>query len=335
MTQNKPKLFIGSARESADYVDAIHEALTHVAEVTPWTAGAFRPLEYNMESLERQLDENDFAVFVFSPDDVVNIRGTITFTTRDNTLFEMGLFWGRLRRGRVFYIIPSVTPESEEAKGFRLPSDLDGLTVLRYEMRADHNHDAAVNVACRAIKRKIREIGIFQDPAKLIAQAQANMDKDYALIRILRTLSKRLLADPSKKFEYLQEAVRNAYQAPYSYYVEGIGVWQAEGIDGLKQIAGNDGQGKFYPFNVNENRRKSDRIIVMDCFLQSNELVFQKSSTAFDNTYVLCYPIGNQLVLTVAITGRKALSQKEIDDIFLDNYNLLNTINNIFGGASS
>jgi len=73
----------------------------------------------------------------------------------------------------------------------------------------------------------------------------------------------------------------------------------------------------------------------MDCFLQSNELVFQKSSTAFDNTYVLCYPIGNQLVLTVAITGRKALSQEEIDDIFLDNYNLLNTLNNIFGGASS
>jgi hypothetical protein len=335
MTRIKPRLFIGSARESAEYVDAIHEALTHVAEVTPWTAGAFRPLEYNMESLERQLDENDFAVFVFSPDDVVNIRGIITFTTRDNTLFEMGLFWGRLRRGRVFYIIPSATTESEDAQGFRLPSDLDGLTVLRYEIRGDHNHDAAVNIACRAIKRKIAELGVFQDPAKLLAEAQANMEKDYALIRILRTLSKRLLVDPSKKFEYLQEAVRNAYKAPNSYYVEGIGVWKAEGNEGLKQIAGNDGQGDFYPFNVNENRRETDRIIVIDCFLQSNELVFQKNNTAFDNTYVLCYPIGNQLVLTVAITGRRVLSQKKIDDIFLDNYNLLSTINNIFGGATS
>ncbi len=47
------------------------------------------------------------------------------------------------------------TPESEEATGFRLPSDLDGLTVLRYEMRGDHSHNAAVNVACRTIKRKI------------------------------------------------------------------------------------------------------------------------------------------------------------------------------------
>lgn len=50
---------------------------------------------------------------------------------------------------------------------------------------------------------------------------------------------------------------------------------------------------------------------------------------------MLCYPIGNQLVLTVAITGRRELSQEEIDQIFLDNHNLLNTINNIYGGASA
>jgi hypothetical protein len=334
MTQTKPKVFIGSATESIQYVDAIHGALVRIAEVTPWSAGAFRPLEYNMENLERLLDENDFAVFVFSPDDVVNIRDHIMFTTRDNTLFEMGLFWGRLRRGRVFYVIPDGLPEDVAAKGFRLPSDLEGLSVLRYEVRMDKNYDAAVNLACRAIKRKIEKLGIFQDPARLLVEAKTNMEKDYSLIRILRTLSKRLITDPTKKFDYLQEAVRNAYQAPNSYYVEGIGVWQAEGQDGLRQIAGNDGQGEFYPFNVNDNRAETDRIIVIDCFLQSNELVLQKTSTAFDNTYVLCYPIGNQLVLTVAITGRRALTRTEIDDIFLDNYNLLSTINTIFGGAS-
>lgn len=334
MSGIKPKLFIGSSKESIHIVDAIHESLSNIAEVTPWSAGAFRPLEYNMETLERLLDENDFAVFVFSPDDVVNIRGTITFTTRDNTLFEMGLFWGRLRRGRVFYIIPAVTPESDQAKGFRLPSDLDGLTVLKYEIRSDNNYDAAVNIACRHVKRKMAELHVFQDPAKLLAEAKATMNKDYALIRILRTLSRRLLVDPVRKFDHLQEAVRNAYQAPNGYDVEGIGVWQSEERDGLRQIAGNDGQGKFYPFNVNDDREESKRIVVMDCFLQCTELVFEKNNTAFDSTYVLCYPIGNQLVLTVAITGRTPLGQGDIDHIFLDNYKLLSTINNIFGGAS-
>ncbi|GAA0337569.1 hypothetical protein GCM10008967_29790 [Bacillus carboniphilus] len=152
----KPKLFIGSARESIEYVDAIHEQLHYVAEVTPWSAGTFAALEYTMESLERQLDMNDFAVFVFSPDDVVNTRGNITFKTRDNTIFEMGLFWGRLRRGRVFYIIPDLIPNQEGVEGYRLPSDLDGLTVLKYEIRTDQNFEAAVNRACRAIKQDTR-----------------------------------------------------------------------------------------------------------------------------------------------------------------------------------
>ncbi|WP_270583791.1 hypothetical protein [Bacillus smithii] len=52
MAQNKPRVFIGSARESIDYVNAVHEALSYVAEVTPWSDGAFNPLNYTMEDLE-------------------------------------------------------------------------------------------------------------------------------------------------------------------------------------------------------------------------------------------------------------------------------------------
>ncbi|MDQ0859865.1 nucleotide-binding protein [Bacillus sp. V2I10] len=334
MSQTKSKIFIGSASESLEYVDAIHEGLGRIAEVTPWSTGVFRALEYSMESLERQLDQNDFAVFVFSPDDIVNIRGNVTYITRDNTLFEMGLFWGRLRRGRVFYIIPNQIPSSDEAKGVRLPTDLDGITVLSYEIRTDDNYDAAVNLACRAIKRTIVEKGPFQDPAKLLAESQSEREQDYTLIRVLRTLSKRLLSDQSQKFEFLQEAVRNGYQAPNNYFVEGIGVWKPEGTDGLRQIAGNEGQGKFYPFNINDDIEWTDRIVVIDCFLQNEELVFEKNTSPYDNTYVLCYPIEEKLVLTVAITGRQGLNKEEIDLIFLDNYNLLNTINNIYGGAS-
>ncbi|WP_313637865.1 TIR domain-containing protein [Paenibacillus sp.] len=94
----KPKLFIGSSRESIRYARAIHEQLKRDAEVHPWYANAFRANEYTMEALERNLDESDFAVFVFSPDDVAKIRGKFYYVTRDNTGFEMGLFWARLRR---------------------------------------------------------------------------------------------------------------------------------------------------------------------------------------------------------------------------------------------
>ncbi|WP_254842787.1 TIR domain-containing protein [Bacillus sp. MRMR6] len=275
MTTIKPKLFIGSARESIEYVDAIHEQLHYVAEVTPWSAGTFAALEYTMESLERQLDINDFAVFVFSPDDVVNTRGNITFKTRDNTLFEMGLFWGRLRRGRVFYIIPDQIPNQEGVEGYRLPSDLDGLTVLKYEIRTDQNFEAAVNRACRAIKTKIQELQFYADPSKLLEEAYNNTEKDYSIIRLLRKLSKELLLNPTRKYEYLTEGVRTAYQPPEFFSVEGIGVWMAE-EHGLRQIAGNEGRDLFYEFGVNEGRQESERIIVVDCFLKSEESVLQK-----------------------------------------------------------
>jgi hypothetical protein len=332
---SKPKVFIGSSRESNHYVEAIQEQLSYIAEVTPWSAGAFQAQEYPMESLERQLDQNDFAVFVFSPDDIVNIRGNLTYTTRDNTLFEMGLFWGRLRRDRVFYVMSNTIPETDGVDGYHIPSDLLGLNVLKYEMRSDENYTAAVNVACASIKRKIGQLGPYKDPAKLLCEAQANTEKDYALIRLLRTFSKRMLQNPTEKYEYLCESVRSTYQVPPSYFVEGIGVWKREANDGLRQIAGNEGRrDTFYDFGVNNERQESDRIIVVDCFLQNEELVLLKNSGSYDNTYVLCYPIANQLVLTVAITGRRKLESEEIDQIFLDNHNLLDTINNIFGGAS-
>lgn len=333
MIQIKPKVFIGSARESIHYVDAIHEQLSYISEVTPWSAGAFPAGEYTMESLERQLDENDFAVFVFSPDDVVTMREKTIFKTRDNTLFELGLFWGRLRRGRVFYIIPERIPDQEGVEGFHLPSDLDGLSVLRYEIRRDQNFDAAVNRACRRIKQKIQELSLFIDPVKQLEEANINMEQDYAIIRFLRKFSKELLVGPTNKYEYLADAVWNAYQSPESFTVEGIGVWKAEGREGLRQIAGNQGRGLFYEFAVNEGKPQSERIIVVDCFLNNEESVLRKSDIHFDKRYGLCYPIGNQLVLQVALIGRRELSEEEIDDIFERNYNLMNTINYLFGGV--
>lgn len=110
----RPRLFIGSSRESIRYARAIHEQLKRTAEVHPWYAAAFRPNEYTMEALERNLDISDFAVFVFSPDDVARIRGKYYYVTRDNTQFEMGLFWSRLRRGRVFCLLPDQVPSRSD-----------------------------------------------------------------------------------------------------------------------------------------------------------------------------------------------------------------------------
>ncbi|MCU9614718.1 nucleotide-binding protein [Caldibacillus lycopersici] len=336
MTQVKPRVFIGSSREAIKYVDAVHELLSFHAEVTPWSAGVFHVMDYPMENIEQHLNRSDFAVFIFSPDDLVLMRNKLYFATRDNTLFEMGLFWGRLGRGRVFCIIPSSVPKEFDGNpvdGYHIPTDLSGLTVLIYEQRTDGNLHAAVNVACSHIKHVIQKKHVFQDPAKELEKVQTKMDEDYALIRFLRKLTKELLADPTKQYEYLFEGLWNAFSTPDSYSIEGIGIYKAEQTDGLRQIAGNDGRNKFFPFNINDGRNEDEKIIVVDCFLKNEEQVLLRNQY-IDNKYVFCYPIEKHLVITISITGRKKLLDADIDHIFLANHDLMKAIHYLFGGIN-
>lgn len=95
MTINrKPRAFIGSSREAIPYARAIAEGIEMYIEVNAWYANTFQANDYTMESLERELDANDFGIFVFAAEDVATIRNQTYFVTRDNTLFEMGLFGG-------------------------------------------------------------------------------------------------------------------------------------------------------------------------------------------------------------------------------------------------
>ena len=49
-----------------------------------------------MESLERELDQSDFAIAIAQPDDLTESRGEAKPTPRDNVIFELGFFMGRL-----------------------------------------------------------------------------------------------------------------------------------------------------------------------------------------------------------------------------------------------
>ncbi|MCW5722159.1 MAG: nucleotide-binding protein, partial [Devosia sp.] len=105
----KPRLFIGASRENQSVAEALQQSLDHDAEVEIWDQGTFGASEYPLESLEGQLDSADFAVFVFCPDDLTMMRGEEKNTVRDNVVFELGLFIGRLSRKRTFIVSPRDT----------------------------------------------------------------------------------------------------------------------------------------------------------------------------------------------------------------------------------
>jgi CRP/FNR family transcriptional regulator, cyclic AMP receptor protein len=150
-THAKIRMFIISSAEALEIARTIQNAFEHDFTVIVWTDGVFRASWYPIESLERELDRSDFAVAVAQPDDITEMRGKSAATTRDNVIFELGMFIGRIGRQRSFL----VEPRGEEVK---LPSDLSGITTLGYKYDKD-NLASALAPACNRIRAIVRELG--------------------------------------------------------------------------------------------------------------------------------------------------------------------------------
>jgi predicted nucleotide-binding protein len=120
------RVFVGCATEDLPIARTIQNQLRRSALVQIWTQGAFKSGGYVLETLLRLVKEHDCAIFLLTPNDVVDRRGAKYLVARDNVLFEAGLFYSQLGRGRTFLIVP-------EVPDLKLPSDLDGLIKLTYE----------------------------------------------------------------------------------------------------------------------------------------------------------------------------------------------------------
>jgi diguanylate cyclase (GGDEF)-like protein len=144
----KPKVFVGSSAEGLPVAYAIQEELEFDSEITVWKQDVFRPGTTTIEALESALLRFDFAVFVMSPDDRLVSRGRASQAPRDNIIFELGLFIGRLGRDRVFFVVPRDTVKP------KIPTDLLGVTVLSFEAkRSDGNMRASLGTACNQPRR--------------------------------------------------------------------------------------------------------------------------------------------------------------------------------------
>ena len=151
--QIAPSVFIGSSTEGLEIARAIEVNLQDAAEITLWSHGVFGPGSGYLESLVSALEKFDFAILVLTPDDVVLRKDDVTQAPRDNVMFELGLFMGRLGRNRTFAIC------SDDPR-MRLPSDLAGVNLQRFKARQDGNEIAAVSPACTLIRKQVRELGI-------------------------------------------------------------------------------------------------------------------------------------------------------------------------------
>lgn len=150
--REKIHVFIISSVEALPIARVIQTAFEHDPfTVVIWTDGVFRASQYSVESLEKELDRSDFAIAIAQPDDSTQTRDGISLTPRDNVIFELGFFMGRL--GRHCSLL--LEPRGEEVK---LPSDLTGITTISYRYDPA-NPAAALGPACNRIREIINELG--------------------------------------------------------------------------------------------------------------------------------------------------------------------------------
>src|ERR1700752_1517919 len=125
---NKPRIFLGSWGKQANLLEAITRGLEDVVDVEPWTT-TFNPGRSTLDRLVELSQEVDFAAFVFAQDDLTTTGAWQSGHTlpRDNVVFEAGLFGGALGIRRTFIL---------HANDSKLPSDLLGLTAVRYDPSA-------------------------------------------------------------------------------------------------------------------------------------------------------------------------------------------------------
>jgi hypothetical protein len=140
----KPRIFLGSSGKQAKLVQALTRGLSEVAEVEPWTT-VFNPGVSTLDRLVELTREVDFAAFVFAQDDWTSNPSDATASgqasPRDNVVFEAGLFGGALGMRRTFIL---------HAKGAKLPTDLLGMTAVRYP-------EALTAADMRAVNQKLRK----------------------------------------------------------------------------------------------------------------------------------------------------------------------------------
>lgn len=153
--REKVRLFIISSAEALPVARLMANSFEHDPFLTTiWTDGVFKVANYTLHDLEAQVDDSDFAVAIAHADDLTESRGKDWPSPRDNVVFELGLFMGKLGRQRAILM----EPREEKVK---LPSDLSGVTTIPYRYENGKDAAALMAPACDKLRNHIFDLGPF------------------------------------------------------------------------------------------------------------------------------------------------------------------------------
>jgi hypothetical protein len=169
----KPKVFVASSVEGLDVAYPMQVNLQHDADLTVWSQGVFSLSVTPLDSITEALNSSDFGIFVFSPDDETRMRDSVSDTVRDNVIFELGLFIGKLGKRRCFIVMP-------DNIDFHIPTDLVGVTPAIYSgIRDKAELAAALGPACHEIRQAMKLQGGHTQQQDQLHKIPANDHDNY------------------------------------------------------------------------------------------------------------------------------------------------------------
>ena len=225
MSAQLPSVFIGSSTEGLDIAREVELQLQGEAETTIWKDDVFKPGSNFLETLMNLLVQFDFAVMVLSPDDLLHSRGQETTSPRDNVLFELGLFMGRLGRSRVFVV-------RQDDVNLKLPSDLAGIALLTYRLRQDKNLTAALSPTTTPIIKAIRASGFSEYRINQnIQRMQGRQEATEERMRTMQVVMKGLVTF----FEW-QKLQGLAAPGPYAVQFHNSMVQELNRLDAIRYV---------------------------------------------------------------------------------------------------
>jgi len=125
----KKRVFIGSSSEEAKLADAAKKILEKDFDVVIWNdsiwdTAVFKINNNFLNDLLKASLQFDFGLLLGTTDDEVTYRENVMMQPRDNVLFELGLFIGRLGLSKCAFVID---------KELKVLSDISGISLARFQ----------------------------------------------------------------------------------------------------------------------------------------------------------------------------------------------------------
>jgi hypothetical protein len=216
----KKRLFIGSSTEELPLAEIAKKQLSIDFDVTVWNdnlwdTAVFRLNQNFLSDLMKASLQFDFGILLGTADDKVQYRGSEVMQPRDNVLFELGLFIGRLGTSKCAFIID---------KEVKFPSDFQGITLARFSKNNLTSFEQALEQVA-AIFRASSEADVnFFPSATLAAVYFENLispicryvvenngfsvdDKLYSKCKINVIIPERINNDVNVQFEKLKSGM--------------------------------------------------------------------------------------------------------------------------------